>query len=68
MFLFSFIHQGLGPYRFRDETRERRETMCLAVLFADSRINGGTNIFIKSSFMEILLEHHIKLSFVLKVY
>ena len=36
-FLFTFIHQGLDPDRFRDETRGRRETyMCLAALFADS--------------------------------
>ena len=26
MFLFAFIHQGLDPDRFSDETRGRRET------------------------------------------
>ena len=36
------IHQGLDPELFSDESRGTREIyICLAALFADSRINGG---------------------------
>ena len=56
MSLFSrgSVHQGLDPERFSDECRGRGEIcMCLAALFANSRINGGAKVSIKSSFISV---------------
>ena len=51
LFACGRIHQGLDPERFTDESLGRCEIyMCLAALFDDSRIVGGTKISIKSSF------------------
>ena len=42
LFTCGSIHQGLDPELFSDESRGRREIyICLAALFADSRLNGG---------------------------
>ena len=42
LFTCGSIHQGLDPELFSDESRGTREIyICLAVLFADSRINEG---------------------------
>ena len=42
LFTCGSIHQGLDPELFSDESRGTREIyICLAALFADSRINGG---------------------------
>ena len=57
MSLFSCgsIHQILDPERYSNEFQERREIyMCVIALFADSRINGGAEMLIKSSFMDIV--------------
>ena len=57
MSLFSCgsIHQILDPERYSNESQERREIcMCVTALFAESRINGGAEMLIKSSFMDIV--------------
>ena len=57
MSLFSCgsIHQILDPERYSNESQERREIyMCVTALFAESRINGGAEMLIKSSFMDLV--------------
>lgn len=48
------IHQILDPECCSNESQERCEiSICVIALFADSRINGGAEMLIKSSFMDI---------------
>ena len=49
LFACGSIRQGLDPERFSDESRGTREINIYLALFADSRINGGAKISIKSS-------------------
>ena len=54
LFACGSIHQGLDPNGFGGESRGRLEIyMCLATLFANSQINGGTKLLVRSFFMEI---------------
>ena len=55
LFPCGIIHQVLDPKRYSNESQERREIyICVTALFADSRINGGAEMLIKSSFMDIV--------------
>ena len=49
LFACGSIRQGLDPERVSDESRGTREIYIHLALFADSRINGGAKISIKSS-------------------
>ena len=52
IFPCGIIHQVLDPERYSNESQERQEIyICVTALFADSRINGGAEMLIKSSFI-----------------
>ena len=52
LFPCGIIHQVLDPECYSNESQERQEIyICVTALFADSRINGGAEMLIKSSFM-----------------
>ena len=57
LFPCGIIHQVpvLDPERYSNESQERQEIyIYVTALFADSRINGGAEMLIKSSFMDIV--------------
>lgn len=52
--LWKYLFKGVDPEHFYDSRGGQEIYMCLAAMFADSRINGGGKKLIKYPFMEIV--------------